>query len=220
VELEDTIFNNIDNLGGIDYVASKLLEWTDRTPANDGVGDVYIPDDYDEEYDEEYNIPENMWGNTEVHDFGFNGVIDSMYNGNRGPKSVIATRIYEDLLGDNNISVFVYGTLKTNFCNNSILKDSGAKRAGENVCIYGYHMYNTGSGYPAVCETAGASTSPVVGEVWFVNKDTLDRLDILEGVPHLYKRESINTHYGSTYIYVYNQEISGMRRVTGGRWEK
>lgn len=83
--------------------------------------------------------------------------------------------------------VFVYGTLKSNHYNHralSIAPDS--KLVFDDAFIQGT-MYDLGP-FPAVVPKAPGQ---VIGEVWDVSDETLDRLDHIEGVPLFYVREKV-----------------------------
>lgn len=81
--------------------------------------------------------------------------------------------------------VFVYGTLKKGFGNNYLLRDS--KFIGEATTVEKYALYI--SGIPFV--TKDEKISHIQGEVFEVTKETLLKLDSLEGHPNWYKREEI-----------------------------
>ncbi len=105
------------------------------------------------------------------------------------------------------MKVFVYGTLKSGYGNNYILRNS------EKVCdaiVSGYKLYN--SGFPVA---ASCHQSSVSGEVWDIgdpvfsetSRRTIERLDGLESVPWLYTRENVsavdsvgNRHDVSMYV--------------------
>jgi gamma-glutamylaminecyclotransferase len=84
--------------------------------------------------------------------------------------------------------LFVYGTLKRGCSNHQHLADQtflGLART-----VPGYRLYDLG-GYPAIVAQADAPDG-VVGEVWSVNDEALERLDRFEGVHEgLYRRETL-----------------------------
>ena len=90
--------------------------------------------------------------------------------------------------------VFVYGTLKRGYGNHErILKDAvflGKARTNTKWTMIGKDM-----GYPYVVEQDHVKGNHVVGEVFAVNREELKALDILEGVPHHYKKVTININY-------------------------
>lgn len=84
--------------------------------------------------------------------------------------------------------LFVYGTLKRGCSNHPQM--AGAHFLGLARTPPGYRLYDLG-GYPALVGTP-EDVSGVVGEVWSVDPDGLDRLDRFEGVHEgLYRRETI-----------------------------
>lgn len=97
--------------------------------------------------------------------------------------------------------VTVYGTLKNGHGNHGLL--NGSNFIG-NTIVEG-KMFSLG-GFPGVrLDEPGTFHA----EVYEVDEETLAKLDILEGVPHLYTREIVivTTHDGcilNSYIYQYN----------------
>lgn len=96
--------------------------------------------------------------------------------------------------------VAVYGTLMSGQANHGVLVDRAtlAMPVGE-TNVYGATLYDLGP-YPAMQLGHGA----VRCEVWVVGDAELRRLDRLEGVPHLYRREKLWTasgHEVSAYLY-------------------
>ena len=73
--------------------------------------------------------------------------------------------------------LFVYGTLKSGFNNNYLLRTS-KKQEGE-YALLGYKMYSMG-GFPAIVAT-GEMSDFVIGEVWEVDPDMEKSIDRLEG---------------------------------------
>lgn len=92
--------------------------------------------------------------------------------------------------------VVVYGTLKQGFGNHRLLANS--KYLGVHTIPDGYTMYSLG-GFPAIVE---GGDRPVVAEVYEVDRETLIRLDGLEGHPNWYCRKTIPTQYGEADVYV------------------
>lgn len=87
-----------------------------------------------------------------------------------------------------NTLLFVYGTLKRGCSNHAFLADQqflGLARTPP-----GYRLFDLG-GYPGIAMVAD-DRDGVVGEVWSVNTEALDRLDRFEGVHEgLYRRDAI-----------------------------
>jgi len=108
--------------------------------------------------------------------------------------------------------VFVYGSLKKNFQNHSLLKES--KFIG-NAEISGYKMYNIGY-FPGIVKSDAKDV--VKGEIYEINMDVETRLDYLECIPDLYRKEYVNTEFGVCIVYVYNRDISMCNPVNSGEW--
>jgi gamma-glutamylcyclotransferase (GGCT)/AIG2-like uncharacterized protein YtfP len=50
----------------------------------------------------------------------------------------------------------------------------------------------------------------VQGEVYLVDGETMRRLDQLEGVPHMYRRETMHVAgYGECFFYHWNEKSKG-----------
>jgi len=82
-------------------------------------------------------------------------------------------------------TVFVYGTLKRGQSRNNVMM--GGEYLGKGKTDSMFALVDLGP-FPALCYGHG----PARGEVYNVSDDTLRRLDIIEGVPHLYERDKIN----------------------------
>ena len=99
--------------------------------------------------------------------------------------------------------VFVYGTLKKEHSNHSLLEKS--KYIGKCTTDPLYTLIDLGP-FPAVLDQGRGS---IVGEVYKVSEATLGDLDMLEGYPHLYQRHEITTHYGKAWVYTMDEDQVG-----------
>ena len=106
--------------------------------------------------------------------------------------------------------VFVYGTLMKGERANRMLSD------GEYAGFFqlkDYAMFNLGA-YPGIKACTGES---VLGELYFVNDDTVAQLDEYEGEGSLYKRETVQLDAGhrkfSAEVYVYNHDVTGCQKM-------
>lgn len=98
-----------------------------------------------------------------------------------------------------NTSVFVYGSLKRDFGNHAVLKDS--EFIQEDIVMYPGFMVDLGY-FPGVVHT-GEHLTPIRGEVYSVNDEILANLDRLEGHPDFYCREVRSTKRDlDVWIYV------------------
>lgn len=104
------------------------------------------------------------------------------------------------------IKVFVYGTLRKGERNHDFfLAKNNAKFIGVTQTPPGFLMFCPRS-VPYVIKVEGF-VGQVYGEVYEVDKQTLRRLDDLEGHPHAYKREEITTVNGhEAWIYLSARE--------------
>lgn len=80
--------------------------------------------------------------------------------------------------------VFVYGTLRRAHGNHQLLEN--ADYLGTGSTLGKYSMYIAG-GYPYVVSTE--ARYPIVGELYGVDDQTLEKLDKMEGHPHYYTRK-------------------------------
>ena len=88
--------------------------------------------------------------------------------------------------------VFVYGSLKIGFHNDMLL--SSAEYLGDSITMDKYLMESYGR-VPILHKDAHHH---ICGEIYAVNDDELERLDILEGN---------GTHYKRELIYLYDGEL-------------
>lgn len=102
----------------------------------------------------------------------------------------------------NGIRVVVYGTLKEGNGNwRHLLDNDRCTLLGRCVVTGPYTMYSLGF-FPAVVEVDGAEDGEILGEVFLVDEDTLDSLDILEGHPNWYERKQVDTPWKKAWMYV------------------
>ncbi len=109
--------------------------------------------------------------------------------------------------------VFVYGTLRKGESNHHLLESS--EYLGHYETEDDYTLYDVGP-YPALVPGSKA----ISGEVYLIDDHTLQQLDILEDVPVEYRRETINTPYGTAWIYLYQDDSSLSVEVDSGDWSQ
>ncbi len=130
-------------------------------------------------------------------------------------KSIILSIIdqVDVLLNDYQVEIFVYGTLMSNECNNSLLRNSKflGSDIAENVCIYDLGTH------PALSFSNGI----VFGERYRVALGTLQVLDRLEGHPFYYVRQWIKLRSGhQSLAYIGNiKNIESYPKVLSGKWK-
>ncbi|WP_333785375.1 gamma-glutamylcyclotransferase family protein [Thermocrinis sp.] len=113
--------------------------------------------------------------------------------------------------------VFVYGTLRNGEVRHGALQN--CEFVGL-AYAEGYDLYLI-SDFPGMVPGSGR----VVGEVYRVSEDILQRLDWIEGVPSLYRRELIKVKLETgedleTYTYIYNNSVNGLKKIPSGDWKK
>lgn len=94
--------------------------------------------------------------------------------------------------------VFVYGSLKKGYYNHHFLdKSKFIKKAYlKNYTLY----YDYNKKYPSLYDVDNGYL--VSGEIYEINYDILNELDILEEVGILYKRVNVNISDYNCYLYV------------------
>ncbi len=115
------------------------------------------------------------------------------------------------------IPVFVYGTLKKGFSNHFLLEKSLFLGNAESVEKYALYIGE----YPVVNEYEKVST--IKGEVYLVDLETLEKLDILEECPEYYYRKMIKVklHENGEIInaYIYFNNIEKWKLELSGKFE-
>jgi len=119
----------------------------------------------------------------------------------------------------NKTLIFVYGSLKSGYGNNIVLGDS------DFIDFYAtnskYTMYDLGA-FPAV---AVGGKSVISGEIYSVNDEILEAVDMLEGVDHnFYERHIISTQeFGDVIMYVITAEYMETQEtldvIKDGSWD-
>lgn len=96
--------------------------------------------------------------------------------------------------------VFVYGTLKKGNSIRGLDKlCANARFIGEaETSDNNYSLYDLGA-FPAACSPG---VNRIRGEVWEIDNELLtEQLDAIEGYPHFYTRDKIQTTHGSAWMY-------------------
>jgi gamma-glutamylaminecyclotransferase len=122
--------------------------------------------------------------------------------------------------------LFVYGSLRRGFPNHYILENS--VYIGEFSTTDGYIMIGTRSKvFPYIIKDSivdDATPTQIVGELYDVEPNTINRIDELEGHPHTYNRQLItvtnNTDVFESYIYILENPIilDGIIKNIGSRF--
>lgn len=119
-------------------------------------------------------------------------------------------------------AVFVYGTLRRGQPNHFLLAD--AYLLSDCAAAPGFRLYHLGA-YPAAQPT-GRETDTVRGEIYQVrDRDTLTRIDALEGFPDLYDRTEtrVQDESGTVHvarIYFMRELPPHARAIAGGDWTR
>lgn len=117
-------------------------------------------------------------------------------------------------------TVFVYGTLLSGLRNHHCL--TGARFLGTGSA-YGVELFDVGP-FPAVVKSPRKA---VRGELYQVSDNTLARLDILEGVPHLYTRQVVecdldydNDAEIEAFIYIWAGDKKRLTPIKSGDYRE
>ena len=102
--------------------------------------------------------------------------------------------------------VFVYGTLKSGG------EIRGLNNFGDSAIIVGkaktqfpdYEMVDLGA-FPGVVLNG---TKYIQGEVWEVDDEVMEQLDMIEGYPEFYNRQQTQTTLGKAWMYYLSKEYS------------
>ena len=117
-----------------------------------------------------------------------------------------------------NTLIFVYGTLKRGCSNHGQL--AGQAFVGPARTVPGFRLFDLG-GYPGIVAVP-EDRDGVVGEIWSVDADCLERLDAFEGVHEgLYRREPLPLlpPFADQGIDAYVSSVSTEgRREVGSTW--
>ena len=107
------------------------------------------------------------------------------------------------------MKLFVYGTLKSGYGNNYLLRDS--TKIGDGITKKGYVLFQCG--FPKAVPfhqvppeiVLDFDILPVMGEVWEVSEKDLHSIDRLEGHPNWYERKIVtilvNNEETEAWIY-------------------
>ena len=114
------------------------------------------------------------------------------------------------------IKIFVYGSLREGEYNHVFLENEKYLHPG--LTKRHYTFYDLG-GFPAMVK---GGTHAVVGEIYEVSPETLERLDILESHPQFYERQEIVLQGGMiVQAYILNEShTQGRTIIRSGDWKK
>ena len=113
---------------------------------------------------------------------------------------------------------FCYGTLKKGFRAHSFLEEHNAVYLEDATTHARYQLYKLGW-FPGMVIDEYAAGG-VQGELYEVTEDCMERLDLYEGAPDLFRREEIELEDGSKVIsYLYMRDFTSSDRVEDGKWK-
>lgn len=111
------------------------------------------------------------------------------------------------------VKVFVYGTLMKGFG----MDLSSVGKFLTKATLPNHAMFNV-SWFPGIVESEGDS---VIGEVFEVDKKHIPGLDLYEGAPNLYRRESAHINgVGDVQYYLYNGVVDGKSKIDSGDYRE
>lgn len=108
--------------------------------------------------------------------------------------------------------VFVYGTLRQGHSNHQLMGDAHCYGIGHTRDRFAMYVV---SGYPYV--TAAEERYPIVGELYAVDGEMLEKLDKMEGHPHFYVRREVAVDVGGEEYraWMYVRDPPGTLLATG-----
>jgi gamma-glutamylcyclotransferase (GGCT)/AIG2-like uncharacterized protein YtfP len=114
----------------------------------------------------------------------------------------------------------VYGTLRSGFGNNQLLQNEYSQYLGTQVLKAPFRMVSMG-GFPGMIHTPNEERTITI-EVFRVTSPTVERrLDMLEGYPGWYDKQTIETEWGTAFIYTQTEEQVGKNpSVESGDWKQ
>lgn len=108
----------------------------------------------------------------------------------------------------------VYGTLKRGYGNHGCLE--GATYIGKTTLTGNLCLVDLGP-FPAA--VPGPDTYNIIGEVYEINEAILKRCDRLEGYPSFYNRSVVETEFGESWIYHFNDNRDYREDMQVVEWE-
>ena len=106
--------------------------------------------------------------------------------------------------------IFVYGSLRRKQGNSHWM--TNAQWLGDHT-VENFQLFSIGH-YPGAVPGEGE----VLGEVYRIDASTLAELDALRTKGGEYRRQLIQTPFGSAWMYVYEREVKGLERIETGNW--
>lgn len=115
---------------------------------------------------------------------------------------------------ENTKLVFVYGSLRKGYGLSPVLNSS--EFVSDVRTKPKYTMYSVGA-FPCITESGNTS---IVGEIYKVDLSTLRRLDMIEGVPQLYKKGIVEVDgYENVIAYFFTEDkAEGLLKIDNGDW--
>lgn len=110
--------------------------------------------------------------------------------------------------------VAVYGTLRQGFGNHRLLKHGCAELMGRFRVKLPFYMESLG-GFPGLIPSGDRHNITV--EVYQVDKETMNSLDILEGYPRFYDKKRVQVEDYDAWIYFLPEPL-GRTVVQSGDW--
>lgn len=114
----------------------------------------------------------------------------------------------------------VYGTLRNGFGNNRLLQNEFSQYLGTQTLKAPFRMVSMG-GFPGMIHTPEKEATIVI-EVFSVTSPEVEkRLDRLEGYPGWYDKQTIETQWGTAFIYTQTEDQVGRNAaVESGDWKQ
>jgi len=112
------------------------------------------------------------------------------------------------------MKVFVYGTLRKGFYNHFLLSNSTF--LGETETIKEDYTLKSLGVFPGVLLKGN---NKIKGEVYKINRVTMDSLDSLEGFPDFYNKTLVDTGLGKAFMYYLTTGYEKYPTISSGDWK-
>tara|TARA_R100000278_G_C5433514_1_gene151008 strand:+ start:281 stop:664 length:384 start_codon:yes stop_codon:yes gene_type:complete len=108
------------------------------------------------------------------------------------------------------MNVIVYGTLKKGGRLHSYLENEDYIK---DVDLEGFNMYDMNLGFPFI--EKATKENKIKGELYKINHTKIKMLDVVEGVPSLFKRTKLSGFDEKDETYVYTSSRENMKKHLG-----
>lgn len=114
----------------------------------------------------------------------------------------------------------VYGTLRQGFGNNRLLQNEHSQYLGTQTLNIPFKMVSMG-GFPGLVSTPDVTRDITIEVFRVTDAGVEDRLDGLEGYPGWYDKQTIETKWGTAFVYTQTEaQVRRAPLVESGDWKE